>query len=161
MEQNQEVEMLWRFIESSLNRILACLNGLNEDDLNWRPMENSNSLYALGAHMLGNVEQNILGVLGGQSIHRQREAEFRAKGRSAEPIQAKWQGLQGQIQECLANLPAGELERERAHPRRGQITGRQLLIVVARHAAEHVGHAELTRDLLFVERGRKVPQREY
>jgi hypothetical protein len=33
------------------------------------------------------------------------------------------------------------------HPRRGAISGREILIVVARHAAEHLGQAELTRDL--------------
>ncbi|MCB0140064.1 MAG: DUF664 domain-containing protein, partial [Caldilineaceae bacterium] len=35
------------------------------------------------------------------------------------------------------------------HPRRGQMSGRAILMVVMRHAAEHMGHAELTRDLLY------------
>jgi hypothetical protein len=30
---------------------------------------------------------------------------------------------------------------------RGEVTGREVLMLMARHAAEHVGHAELTRDL--------------
>ena len=42
-----------------------------------------------------------------------------------------------------------DLDRERVHPRRGLLTGREILIVVARHAAEHLAHAELTRDLLM------------
>jgi hypothetical protein len=33
------------------------------------------------------------------------------------------------------------------------VTGRAILIVVARHAAEHLGQAELTRDLLRAGRG--------
>jgi hypothetical protein len=36
----------------------------------------------------------------------------------------------------------------RQHPRRGPLSGREILIVVARHAAEHLGQAELTRDLM-------------
>ncbi|CAN5843324.1 hypothetical protein BH10CHL1_BH10CHL1_01810 [soil metagenome] len=47
---------------------------------------------------------------------------------------------------------ADELTRVRSHPRRGQITGREILLVVACHAAEHRGQAELTRDLLFAAR---------
>lgn len=34
------------------------------------------------------------------------------------------------------------------HPRRGIITGRDVLIVVARHAAEHWGEAQLTPSLM-------------
>ena len=41
----------------------------------------------------------------------------------------------------------------RAHPRRGTITGRDVLIVVARHAAEHWGEAQLTRSLLKARTG--------
>ncbi|MBN1310607.1 MAG: hypothetical protein JXB30_04240 [Anaerolineae bacterium] len=47
------------------------------------------------------------------------------------------------------------------HPRRGQMAGRAELIIVARHAAEHMGQAELTRDLLFSARGRELPRRRY
>jgi uncharacterized damage-inducible protein DinB len=161
MEQNQELEMFWQYIKSSINRIFACMNGLKEEDLNWSPIENANSLYVIGAHVMGNIEANILGVLGEREVHRNRDAEFSIKGDRIEPLQAKWNELQGQIQECLSNLPEGELDRDHDHSRRGKITGRKLLIIVARHMAEHVGHAELTRDLLFVERGRKVPEREY
>ncbi|MDP9352215.1 MAG: DUF664 domain-containing protein [Chloroflexota bacterium] len=45
-------------------------------------------------------------------------------------------------------MPRSRLEEEIEHPRRGRITGREVLLVVARHCAEHLGQAELTRDLL-------------
>ncbi len=47
----------------------------------------------------------------------------------------------------MTALSALDLEREVTHPRRGALTGRDVLIVVARHAVEHLGQAELTRDL--------------
>ena len=37
------------------------------------------------------------------------------------------------------------------HHWRGEISGREVLIVVARHTAEHLGHAELTRDMARVD----------
>ena len=161
MVPNREVETFWRYIVGSVEHILACMDGLAADDLNWQPLENANSLYVLATHTMGNVEKNLLDVLCGQPVERQREAEFMARGSSVEPIQRRWHELQERVSSSLAQLPPAELDREREHPHRGQITGREVLIVVARHAAEHMGQAEMTRDLLFVARGKTPPSREY
>lgn len=156
-----EVESLWRYIGRSVDRILLCLDGLSEDDLNWRPLDSANSLYVLATHMMGNIEANVLGVLCHERIVRQRDDEFRARGSAAGPLQGKWRALQDTVSSHLAQLPPRALDREYEHPRRGRITGRDLLITTARHAAEHVGHAELTRDLLFTAQGRELPKRDF
>jgi hypothetical protein len=161
MVSSQEIESLWQYIRRSIERILLCLEGLNEEDLNWRPLDNANSLYVLATHMMGNIEANILGVLCHQKVNRHREEEFKAWGDSAGPIIKRWRELQDTISVHLAELPLNALDREYEHPRRGKITGRDLLITITRHAAEHVGHAELTRDLLFTARGRELPKREF
>jgi hypothetical protein len=158
---DKEVESFWRFIKSSIDRIMSCLDGLDEDDLNWRPLDNANSLYVLAVHAIGNVEANILGVLCHQNIKRERESEFKAHGVSIEPVQKRWRDVRKNISSCLAGLTSNDLDKEYEHPRRGKITGRDLLIIVTRHAAEHVGHAELTRDLLYTARGRALPEREF
>ena len=161
MSEKQQVDTFWGFISRSIDQIITCLNNLPEDDLNWRPIETANSLYVLATHILGTTEENILGVLCGQQVQRQREEEFKASGASAEPIRSKWSELRVRIKQCLENLPSEELDRKREHPRRGQLTGREVLIVVARHAAEHMGQAELTRDLLLVSKGKTPPKRKY
>lgn len=161
MSQEQELSSFWGFISRSIERIIACLEGLSADEMNWRPVENANSLYVLATHILGTTEENLLGVLCGQPVQRKREAEFAVQGTSLEPVRLKWQELQGRIKSSLDGLPSGELERERMHTRRGKLTGREVLIVVARHAAEHMGQAELTRDLLFASQGKQPPPREY
>jgi uncharacterized damage-inducible protein DinB len=157
----EQADTFWGYIARSIDRIIACLDGLSEDELNWRPIETANSLYVLATHILGSTEENIVGLLCGQQVQRQREAEFAASGASVEPIRSRWSELRGRIEQCLEHLPPGELDRKRPHPRRGQLTGREVLIVVARHAAEHMGHAELTRDLLLASQGRALPSREY
>ena len=82
---------------------MQSLEGLTETQLNWRPAApDTNRLYGITTHVLGNAEENILATL----------------------------------------------DRERTHPRRGALTAREVLIVVARHAAEHWGEAQLTRSLL-------------
>ena len=161
MSERQEIEAFWGFISRSIDRIVVCLDDLPADDLNWRPIETANSLYVLVTHILGTTEENVLGVLGGQPVQRRREAESAASGTSVDPIRAKWAELRARIERCLDRLSTGELDRQREHPRRGQLTGRDVLIVVARHAAEHMGQAALTRDLLLASQGKTPPRRKY
>jgi DinB family protein len=140
--------MYWRYITSSIDRLLTCLDGLTEAELNWRPLAEANSLAVLAVHTLANAEQSILGVLCGQPVQRRRELEFLAKAVSPEPIQTQWRELRERLANSLAQVSPAELEKERDHPRHGRVTGREALLIVARHAAEHLAHAELTRDLL-------------
>ncbi|MDP9375735.1 MAG: DinB family protein [Chloroflexota bacterium] len=151
-----EVATFWRYIASSLDRLVGLVDGLDEEGLNWRPpAPGANSLNVLAAHTLGNAEENLLEILGGRRVGRDREAEFgaTADARASASLRERWQGLRVRIEAAVAVLPPAELDREREHPRRGTLTGRDVLIVVARHAAEHLGQAELTRDLLLASRG--------
>ena len=110
---------------------------------------------------MANVESNILCVLCGLEILRNRDDEFKARGSSIEPLQKQLHEVQETISKNLSKLPPGALEQEYVHRRLGRITGRDHFIVIARHIAEHVGHSELTRDLLFTMLGRELPAREF
>ena len=156
-----EIDTYWNFIRRSIDRIFSCLERLDGEELNWRPLHNANSLYVLATHVMANVEANVLGVLCGLEISRNRDDDFNARGSSSEPPQKKWHELQETISAHLSKLPPGALEQEIIHPRIGKITGRYHFTVIVRHIAEHVGHAELTRDLLFTTLGRELPAREF
>ncbi|MGA7669155.1 MAG: DinB family protein, partial [Nitrolancea sp.] len=122
---SREVASFWRFITSSLN---------------WRPpAPEANSLYALAIHTFGTVEENVVEILGGQPVNRQREAEFQAAGPSTAAIQQRWETLRPNLEAVLTLLTHADLQRTYSHPRRGEITGLAVLIVVARHTAEHLG----------------------
>jgi hypothetical protein len=141
--------MYWRAIGSSVERLLACLDGLDASRLDWRPpAAEANSLAALAVHTMGNVEHRLLGMLCRQDVVRDREAEFRAAGTTPEAIVEQWRSLRARVDEALPGLDDGALDRTVSHPERDLVTGREVLLVVARHAAEHAGQAELTRDLL-------------
>jgi hypothetical protein len=102
--ENPEIALFWHAISRTLDRIIACLDGLDEEGLNWRPpAEGANSLYALATHMLANAEENLLGVLCDQPVARDREAEFVARDAAAEPLRAHWRDLQG----ARESLPGG------------------------------------------------------
>ncbi|HZR38645.1 MAG TPA: DinB family protein [Ktedonobacteraceae bacterium] len=145
---NREALAFDRFILSSLDRFMQSIEGLTEQQLNWRPpAANSNSVYALAVHTLGNTEENVLKILCGQLLERQREQEFQAAAPSADALLEKWRILREQLHTAITQLTATDLDSEYLHPRRGILTGREILLVVARHAAEHLGQAELTLDL--------------
>jgi hypothetical protein len=158
----REIDILWRHIIRSQEHLMSCLEGLSEEDINWRPLQNANSLYVLATHMMSNMNETILATLCNQPMSkRKREEDFRVVGTAVEPVRKSWNELKSKIESSLALLPADALDKEYLHPRRGRIAGREILIVVAKHAAEHFGQAELTLDLLRKARGIPLRVREF
>lgn len=144
-----EVAMYFGAICRSIERVTDAAEGLGTERLDWRPpAEGANSLYAIAVHVLANARENLLGTLCGHAIpERTREAEFAASGGSAASLREEWLALRDELEAALGSLDPHALDRVYTHPRRGAVTGRQILLVVARHTAEHAGQAELTRDL--------------
>src|SRR5262249_5967975 len=76
------------FIESSriflndifLPKLKHCLEDMPEQDLCWRPNEQSNSVGNLILHLCGNMSQWILNSMGGRHFDRNRDAEFSERG---------------------------------------------------------------------------------
>jgi uncharacterized damage-inducible protein DinB len=77
------------FIEASciflkndfLPKLLHCLNAMSDDQIWWRPNEQSNSVGNLVIHLRGNVKQWIVVPLGGGKFLRDRNAEFATRER--------------------------------------------------------------------------------
>jgi uncharacterized damage-inducible protein DinB len=145
----RETSYFCHCILTTLDLIMACLEGLNEDQLNWRPpTDGANSVHGIAAHILGSVEENIFKVLlGDLTLERQREQEFSTHVLSAELLQERWQILRERLRIAILALSLDDLEHSYQDPRRGSIAGREILLVVALHAADHLGQIELTRDM--------------
>jgi hypothetical protein len=52
----------------------------------------------------------------------------------------------------VRELSDSSLSAEVVHPRRGRLSGFEVLVIALRHAAEHMGQAELTRELVLARR---------
>lgn len=144
-----QVAMYFRAIGSSVDRVVATLGGLDASECAWRPdAGGANSLGAIVTHVLANVEENVLGTLCGQVVERDREAEFEPPTATVAAQTARWPLLREQMYAALDRLDAEALAPAVDHPRRGRLSGWEVLLVAARHAAEHAGEAELTRNLL-------------
>lgn len=149
-----EVASFWTYIARSLDRLMTLLDGCTIEQLNYvPPARNANSLHVLGVHTLSNARENILGVLCGKPVDRTREEEFTAVAREGSVPIPWWPQLRDALEQALSMVSSRDLDRAFSHPRRDQLTGRELLIVVARHAAEHLGQAELTRDMVMATPG--------
>ena len=76
------------FIEAScvflrddfLPKLKRCVEEMQDEDLWWRPNEQSNSVGNLVLHLCGNMRQWILNGIGGQEYKRDRDSEFSARG---------------------------------------------------------------------------------
>jgi hypothetical protein len=156
---SKEVAAFWPYIERTLERMLAVVQDCTIAELNWRPpAPEANTIYALATHTLANARVNVIQVLCGQVIDRDRDAEFRSVATEDNAEIPAWPGLRDELAAALAPLTDAEMDRTRQHPARGEVTGREVLIILARHAAEHVGQAELTRDLAKASGGSPVAQ---
>lgn len=150
-----EIDGYRRQIQSLLGRVCACLQGLSEAQLNWRPpMPGANSAYVIAAHTLGNVQTWVLGIACGWSIERDRPAEFRASGPDAADLTAQARRLSDDIDAALAALAPSALDQRLLPPQslfgEGElieISVREALLHVVEHASLHLGQLQITRDL--------------
>jgi uncharacterized damage-inducible protein DinB len=93
-----------------LPKLLHCLNSMTDDQIWWRPNEQSNSVGNLVLHLCGNLKQWIVVSLGGQKGHRDRDGEFatRAKISRAELISAMNTAV-AEAESVLLNFPTDQL----------------------------------------------------
>jgi hypothetical protein len=152
--ENGGIAALSQSVCGSSERLIACLDGLSAEELNWHPPANeSNSVYAIVSHALSAEERFILGRICGQEVDLPAGPVWAAEGDSSEPLQERWKTLRGKIESSLGSLSGADMDREVEHPRLGKMSAWSLLVLVDRHTAEHVGHVELTRDLIRATRG--------
>lgn len=145
---DDEAQAFWRVVARSLDGLMEIVTGVDGAGLDWTPpIAGANSLHVLATHTLANAEENIVEILGGEPVRRQREREFDGAAGVTSDIAARWRALRLKLEATMARLDRAALDRIYTHARRGTLTGREVLLLVIRHAAEHLGHAELTRDL--------------
>jgi hypothetical protein len=147
-----EVALFWSKIEGSLARLVELVEGVDPVQRTWHPpAPDTNSLAGILGHVLANAEENICGVISGVDVApRDRRLEFGAAGTG---LAAAYRDLRPRLVLVLSSLSASELDRVCRHPRRGMTSVREVLLVVARHVAEHEGEATLTRSLLLAAAG--------
>lgn len=80
LENDLQKETRRRILEEFIPRILMCLSLLSEEEVWFRPNNESNSIGNLVLHVEGNARQWIISGLGGAKDERNRKIEFEEKG---------------------------------------------------------------------------------
>ena len=85
-------------------KIIHCLQQLSDDDVNWRPFPEANSVANIVTHLCGNVGQWIITAVGGAPANRDRPGEF-ARDLRATPAELT-QRLESTIRQADAAIAA-------------------------------------------------------
>ena len=151
-----EIESFRLRFAYEFDRLLQTIADLDDEAVNWRPpVPGGNSLLVLVTHALASAEEHVVGKAAGKTVVRNRDAEFVVTGGS-DHLAARAAEVRRRIDDALAGLE-GRLDQERDPPvgtwpaPRG--TARDRLIHSVSHTAEHVGHAQMTRDLYAAKKG--------
>ena len=93
-----------------LPRLVACVEKMSDEDIWWRPNEQSNSAGNLILHLCGNLRQWVSASIGGVKFQRNRAEEFSARDPIAKAdLIAKIRAVVSEVDGVLENLPAHRL----------------------------------------------------
>jgi uncharacterized damage-inducible protein DinB len=135
------------FIEASrvflrddfLPKLMHCLERMSDDDIWWRPNEQSNSVGNLVLHLCGNMRQWIVQSIGGEAFDRDRDTEFAT--RRAIPKAELMASIRSAVQDVdrvLDSLPQEQLLQQ--YPIQTYTSsGLQVIYHVVEHFSYHLG----------------------
>jgi uncharacterized damage-inducible protein DinB len=131
-------------------QIEAAVEGLPQEAIDWSPGPGMNSMGVLMAHVAGSERHWFGDIIAGEPTGRDREAEFRSRGIESSVLLHRLEDALAYGRAILERLTLEDLPSERqASGYRGERTMSvgSCLLHILRHAAEHAGHMQLTRQL--------------
>jgi hypothetical protein len=140
------------YVDRALESMSGIVRGLGDEAANRRPdLPGANSPYAILRHCLGVMDYWGGEVIAGRAVQRDRDAEFRASGRTADLIAAADAARAAFRADLVgADLAASPLG---THPTADlgslEMASRgHALLHVMEEICQHLGQLEITRDLL-------------
>ena len=133
----------------SLGEVFKWADGLSDAQLNWSPTgKDTNTLGNLISHTLGAGLFAVTDRIGGQSMARDRQAEFTAPVTRA-LLNQRRADFDTRVRDTLATLTPADLARVVSPPAGGgQTTVLKLLVYTVAHLSQHMGQVIVTRKLL-------------
>jgi hypothetical protein len=120
--------------------------GLPPEALDLSPKPGVNSITVLIVHLTGSQKFLFGEVIGGQDVHRDRDAEFLAKGIPADALIQRLNDSLEFVAGVLEGLTTADLER-RCMFRTREVTVGWVIGHSLKHTATHLGHIQVMRDL--------------
>ena len=152
-----EAKAIADYLERIARDIIVQLDGIPDEILNQpTPIPDTNTLFALATHTVGMGEFWVLTLIGNRPSNRKRAAEFQAVG-EGKPLTTRYQQWIADVHALLDGLPDAAMARVVEPPlefrstgglQDGPLTVRDCLYHVVEHTATHLGHIQLSADLL-------------
>ena len=137
--------------------ILAKIEELSDEQLNQPlPIPDANTIFAIATHAVGMGEFWVLTLVGDRPSDRNRAAEFCAVG-GGKTLITRYQQWLADTHALLDTLPEATMTQVVEPPlefrstgglQDGPLTVRDCLYHVIEHTATHLGHIQLSTDLL-------------
>lgn len=146
------MEPLFTALYARLQEIHAgldkALDGLSQEALDWSPGLEMNSLAVLAAHVAASERYWIGDMAGGEPSGRVRASEFETRGKDGAALRARLAEVLDHSRGVLARLTTADLGREcHSSIQGGTHTVAWALLHALDHAAEHMGHCQMIRQM--------------
>jgi hypothetical protein len=144
-------DFLW-FVDEALAQAVSAVEALGDDLVDQRPdLPGANAPFAIVTHLLGVMEWWGGHAIAGRPVQRDRDAEFVATGTVAELLE-RIRAARAQLAIDLRSLdptapPRGNLDPADAALPLGR-TQAGVALHLYEELAQHLGHLQLTSDLL-------------
>jgi uncharacterized damage-inducible protein DinB len=128
-----------RMLDDYPAQIDECLDLMTDEDLWWRPDEQSNALGNILLHLIGSNRLYIGYGVGARPLERDRAAEFTARGNPTKAdVQRAWSGTVAMMREVFDGLTPSHLMQ--TTDRTGKTTTiASILLHASHHTAAHMG----------------------
>ncbi|HEY6567660.1 MAG TPA: DUF664 domain-containing protein [Actinomycetota bacterium] len=141
-------------LSDSLDELRKAVDGCTADELNRRPAgDDTNGLAVLVTHAMGSTRAWLSVAVGAPLPERDRDAEFLVVVEDPGAFLATFDAAAGQCRSLLATDAPFDPGRVGTAPWRTYgsdepVTAAWALLHAVEHLREHVGHAQLTRQIL-------------
>jgi len=120
-------------------QVRAAVEQLSDEQLWWRPNDQSNSAGNLVLHVSGSLDHYLNKCIGGLRYDRDRDAEFAARGTMTKPeLLARLDAMVANAETTFSNLDADRLTGPSGDPERYSFLVEDL-INIAVHFSSHAG----------------------
>jgi len=128
-----------RLLDEYPRQVRACLQALDDEDLWWRPHEQSNAVGNLILHVSASNRYYLEHVVGGGVDVRDRDAEFAARGTLMKAdLERIWADTESRVTRVMDRLSPERLVE--TTDRSGRVSSfARVLLHVTHHNATHVG----------------------
>ncbi|MBM3129797.1 MAG: DUF1572 domain-containing protein [Chloroflexi bacterium] len=138
-------------LDDLIDQAKQIIQTMDPAGLDYAPGAEMNSIGAIATHIAGSLKWYLGEVIAQRDMRRDRDAEFRARGKDARTLAQMLDEAREFAREILETITPAMLDETRQARTRTVIVRQGVMHIVA-HTAQHVGQIEITAQLWKMKR---------